>query len=227
MVANALLFFVPSIGAQSQHVIVDKAGAAERLGKILFLLCGWIKPKTICAFDFHLLTIHDIIRLCEVIILDCANGRFQAREAQCFKDCGAFSIRHKIPQEGVRCEGAKLASTSLRQNLSKHGLRTDCRRWRIGSRPPSDRIPAKAGDFGFSQYAKRNVQPTTSTRSTGHCKTILRRSAMDTNLFCSFSGRRTVGDNQEVRRGTTSVLTGRFASALYLPGLKSGVSREL
>ena len=49
---------------------------------------------------------------------------------------------------------------------------------------------------------------------------------MDTKLFCSFSGRRTAGDNQEVRRGTASDLIGRFASALYLSAMNGGVSRE-
>ena len=62
MVANPLLVFIPSIGAQPQHVIVGKARAAERLGKILFLLWRWIKPETICALDFHL---HTLYYLCE------------------------------------------------------------------------------------------------------------------------------------------------------------------
>ncbi len=58
MVANALLFFEPSIGAQPQHVVVGKARAAERLGKILFLFWRRIKAKTKCALDFHSLIMH-------------------------------------------------------------------------------------------------------------------------------------------------------------------------
>ena len=64
MVANALLLFVPRISTYPQHVVIGEASAPERLGKILFLLWRWVKPKPICFLDIHL---HTIYYLCEIV----------------------------------------------------------------------------------------------------------------------------------------------------------------
>ena len=54
MVANMLLVVVPCVSAKPEHVVIDKASASERLGKILFLLWRGVKPETICALNIHL-----------------------------------------------------------------------------------------------------------------------------------------------------------------------------
>ena len=62
MVADTLLLFEPSIRANPEHVVVGKSGATECSGKNHFLLWRRVKPKTVCALDFHL---HIVYSLCE------------------------------------------------------------------------------------------------------------------------------------------------------------------
>ena len=63
MVANRLLFLVPSVGAQAQHVIVGKARAAKRSRKNRFLFVRRIEPEAVGALDVQVS--HNKERLCE------------------------------------------------------------------------------------------------------------------------------------------------------------------
>lgn len=62
MVANAFLLCIPSIGAHTEHMIIDKSSTTERPGKGDFLLRCWEKPKSVGALDFHS---HSVLDLCE------------------------------------------------------------------------------------------------------------------------------------------------------------------
>ena len=53
MIADALLSLEPCVGAQPQHVVVDKARAAERPGKHGLLLGRRAAAETIGALDLH------------------------------------------------------------------------------------------------------------------------------------------------------------------------------
>ena len=65
MVANMLLFVVPRIGAKSEHVIVDKASASERLSKVLFLLWRRVKPEAVGSFNIHLHRLTCLFKMCK------------------------------------------------------------------------------------------------------------------------------------------------------------------
>lgn len=62
MVANTFLLGVPSIGAHTEHPVIDKSSTTERPGKGGLLLRRWVKPKSVGALDFHS---HNVLDLCE------------------------------------------------------------------------------------------------------------------------------------------------------------------
>jgi len=57
MVADLFLPLVVGIGAQPEHVVVNKTSAPERLSENHFLLWRGVKPEFICALDVHALHI--------------------------------------------------------------------------------------------------------------------------------------------------------------------------
>lgn len=54
MIPNAFLSLHPRIGAQAEHVVVDKTRTAKRPGEDLLLLGRWVEPESVGAFDVHL-----------------------------------------------------------------------------------------------------------------------------------------------------------------------------
>ena len=53
MVADAFLSFVPGIGAQPEHVVVDKTSAAKSLSEDCYLLRCRVEPKLVRSFNVH------------------------------------------------------------------------------------------------------------------------------------------------------------------------------
>lgn len=57
MVANTLLVFIPGVSSGSEHSVVHKTNAAERLSKNLLLLVCWVESEFVRSLYIHVYTI--------------------------------------------------------------------------------------------------------------------------------------------------------------------------
>ena len=71
-VSDSFLTLKLCIGSLAQHVVVGKTGAPERPGKNLFLLRRWVKPESVCPFNF----LQNVSLFCKYI----SGGRMQTAE---------------------------------------------------------------------------------------------------------------------------------------------------
>lgn len=64
-VPDFFLALKPCIRSLAQHVVIGKTSTPERLGKVFFLLRSWVKPESVCAFNFHSCILQETPKLCK------------------------------------------------------------------------------------------------------------------------------------------------------------------
>lgn len=138
-------------------------------------------------------------------------------------------VCHEVPVQGVRRSRYRVAANSPRQGVLDDGCATDGTGWTGRSRPPVDRVPAKAVGVGDDQRLERHIKSPSAPGSTRHRVEVLERRAVVAVVLRRQRRRCAPGNHQGLRRGAARVL-GNVSSPrglpLYLPSMNGGVSRE-
>ena len=73
MIADTFMLVHPGVGAQAQHMIIDKPRTPERARQYLTLFSGGVEPKAIGALNVHLHMVY-------VFVLKIVSSQKEGRE---------------------------------------------------------------------------------------------------------------------------------------------------